>query len=924
MLGNQPVSPIRQRSGVKLGPLGSPMTYTGNSRLLSPRYTKKQLDNKFSEEKQRMNCYKENAYSRDISHIKDRSPQRDGWASYLPTEISLVKMLLETSDKRGLHTTVDVQGNLQKRYCFKEECMDFLARPPNVRSTREIDRYNLGNPTGRQDVQLLEKWLNQMKGKYFDNDGDKITVLNACIREIVRQVRVQCIDRGRVLREVLDELQEFYRRKIEELNREIEGTETKAQWKMEMLIEKNKQVYKELAKSTLELEGQLGEARERNSEKDNNLTSQRLRIRELENEIEMNQKEAPLKRFTNGTLRPSNTHIRKYACKGTRVGDRNSTKSDITLRSKNEAKDLNTDTGLGELSIPTTRKGDLFSIDSQGQVDIQQTIKRTKSIEIQCESKETPAEVPHKQQEIELLNRTPVKSPEMRENHNIPSETENSEEEQFSSMLVSHTPHPTVSPRISPIFGLPFKSRTFRTENPDHHKLKPLIPPGAHIPSWKSGFAVGVESGKSIGLEEGQSIGEEIGYLQGISDRVEQDSDESDTSPPHSKDQNNFVSNTAPLKGKFNRNLTRKTTTKPVEFTWSPIRKQIDRKKTVFSGKILEKLLEKPMGMIKRMATMSSRLVHKIISATYLSAYGLFKEKNSEVPNLLEIIYEDFGQKYGLKAVHKRKFQDFIASVFKAKTRRSALFLQFIHAAHRVKQINYTESTMQFFLDVYNFMITSKVGIIVNLDESADNLMIPVLRAIECVKEKYGEKEGFTGMLTFIESHAESDPKRINPGGLINCDVLIEEIVKVYEKRYNDLYDGAYAVYDALLIESGEIDRTDLEMVGKLICPKKLPGIQQLDETIALDNFIEKNIEREFFYMSSIEKWLGDLVEPEGILMEKKKSETFFINSSSYNEKMIHKLQKLENSIGIRNAMTLNFSWKIFFNELMRARRIST
>lgn len=74
-------------------------------------------------------------------------------------------------------------------------------------------------------------------------------------------------------------------------------------------------------------------------------------------------------------------------------------------------------------------------------------------------------------------------------------------------------------------------------------------------------------------------------------------------------------------------------------------------------------------------------------------------------------------------------------------------------------------------------MLNSKIGIVVNFDESEENQMFPVIRAIECAKEKFdvgGDPKYLIQVMNKLESITITDPKKINSGGLVELEKFLE------------------------------------------------------------------------------------------------------------------------------------------------------
>lgn len=174
---------------------------------------------------------------------------------FLPTDINKLEKLLSNTDNLGMPITMIHYGlpehlsSKKKKYIDKayQESSKYRSKTPSpIRSPRHYgdkfidkiltsDPYNekrgrlkyvdLGNPTGRQDVENLKKWLGYMQDEYLGdidnsmlNDLDlpdnilKIayTIYYTTLKELLRQVSVHCIERGELLRQTVEKLSTYW------------------------------------------------------------------------------------------------------------------------------------------------------------------------------------------------------------------------------------------------------------------------------------------------------------------------------------------------------------------------------------------------------------------------------------------------------------------------------------------------------------------------------------------------------------------------------------------------------------------------------------------------------------------------------------------------------------------------------------------
>lgn len=174
-------------------------------------------------------------FTRDISHLKDslKESKSDSFLPplqhILPTSPEHLRKYLNANET---HSRCNSPGHL----CNKEKCLnEFLDRSfdklETKKSREDHSRINLqlGLPTGKNDISNLKDWYEGMKSAHFnklvnspnaslyenfENDLEVMgLVVRAGLKECVRQVKVQSIDRGEVLEELLQNFEFFWKGK---------------------------------------------------------------------------------------------------------------------------------------------------------------------------------------------------------------------------------------------------------------------------------------------------------------------------------------------------------------------------------------------------------------------------------------------------------------------------------------------------------------------------------------------------------------------------------------------------------------------------------------------------------------------------------------------------------------------------------------
>ena len=170
--------------------------------------------------------------TRDISYLKDK--RRKDWVvtlPTLPTDLEQMKKLHLSTDALGILHSSNPQGKLHTLNCKKMHSLDFAFHNLFSHASAYVegtssDRVPLGLPVGRQDAAALTEWYAQVKEQQhvpFEQDSE--VVLSLLGKELTRQVSVQCIERGKLLREFIEDLQVFYTRKLKNLKATTAATQ---------------------------------------------------------------------------------------------------------------------------------------------------------------------------------------------------------------------------------------------------------------------------------------------------------------------------------------------------------------------------------------------------------------------------------------------------------------------------------------------------------------------------------------------------------------------------------------------------------------------------------------------------------------------------------------------------------------------------
>jgi hypothetical protein len=221
---------------------------------------------------------------------------------------------------------------------------------------------------------------------------------------------------------------------------------------------------------------------------------------------------------------------------------------------------------------------------------------------------------------------------------------------------------------------------------------------------------------------------------------------------------------------------TNKSSTKVREFNFHAPIHSPEKKKANPGPSILEKFLSQPMSKIKQASAMSRKNVNKLLTNIYIESYERLRTEGKV--NLIEVTYEDFSTRYALKSTSDKKFLKFIGSIISnSEYKRCWMYLKLINSSHLVQSSSYSNDSVHLYINSFQFLINSGIG----LSSEDDKIMIPLPRAVECIKDKFEsilDKNTFSDIVAQIEQKALLDPKRSR---LVEMETVLEIALDAYE-----------------------------------------------------------------------------------------------------------------------------------------------
>ena len=318
--------------------------------------------------------------------------------------------------------------------------------------------------------------------------------------------------------------------------------------------------------------------------------------------------------------------------------------------------------------------------------------------------------------------------------------------------------------------------------------------------TWEEGYDLGFEEGRAQGyLTMLESVKGNSGYKHVLEGEVLERFDSTDLGI---------------LRRKIN-----KVNTKFAEFNFHVPVKAVDKKKNHPGPLLLEKFLGQNLAKIKLKATVTRKNVNKILASIYTEGYQRYLADGSS--NLAEVTYDEFSSRYALKTASEKKFLEFIASaVVNAEFKRSCIYIKLLGYGKLVSSQSYSKYSVVLYLSCYQYLSSSKIGFHFANDED-DKIIIPTLRATECVKEKleYAVDKSVTNdIISKIEIKSIADPRKINAGGVVEMEAILETVVDCYEAYTGSICRGIKLCMKAMgYTEPTQVLFMDFQMILRLL-----------------------------------------------------------------------------------------------------------
>ncbi|CAG9309926.1 unnamed protein product [Blepharisma stoltei] len=286
----------------------------------------------------------------------------------------------------------------------------------------------------------------------------------------------------------------------------------------------------------------------------------------------------------------------------------------------------------------------------------------------------------------------------------------------------------------------------------------------------------------------------------------------------------------------------------------------------------IKRVIATPVHKLKNV--MFKKMLLKLITQFYEDKYKDSEEKEEEFG---VYVFQALIKKFIMKKAAENRFNHLLSSCMKYKSiKRVRVFARFIGLYEP-----YDSEDLKFYLECLNFLNNSLSGKMVSNNESAESIKVPFVRCVECIKhfEKRIPREEINNLKEKIEKFKEQDKQ--NKNGVIDVDTFLEFLVDLYHANKQDHMNFMRCIYEAAdLNEDGYLEKKEFELLLRHVsCVKFSPKLaKQLfdaycesfssdeDENvkaISFENLCELNTKHQVFTLESMLKLAEVITQPE-------------------------------------------------------------
>ena len=285
-------------------------------------------------------------------------------------------------------------------------------------------------------------------------------------------------------------------------------------------------------------------------------------------------------------------------------------------------------------------------------------------------------------------------------------------------------------------------------------------------------------------------------------------------------------------------------------------------KENISANFIISYIQTKSLSYLQRYSKTTKKKLLKHISQYIYLGIG---KKFSKSQSFSDLIFQALFNKYNIKYIAERKFKEIIVGCLLnyAENTRIKLFLCCLGLGSYLKLKNISVEGCEMCLKCYEFMMTSKIGIILDSSDPLNVKYYPVSRAIECAKCKFEHilsRGKLHSLYSKIDALSESDQNRINKTGVIDLDNVIEIFTLTFEEYQEGIANGVI-MCGKIITEYNYLTKGEVIVLLKHLSPYKQSLIKKIpfDEKneIELNDFKNFCISKGILHIDVVENFFS-------------------------------------------------------------------
>ncbi|CAG9318176.1 unnamed protein product [Blepharisma stoltei] len=667
--------------------------------------------------------------------------------------------------------------------------------------------FELGQPTSRRDAENIGEWLDLMLTKALEeikDDPEKLfentnEIYTIGLNEIIRQVSVQCKERGILLRKIWDAYQKLFENAISMMKLRLEQTKSQNSTDKINYLNKHKEELKQLEAKLKDLDLSKASLVEEISAKDENINLLKLKEQQITERYGIIQERYKALKKEILTIKEEN-RILKIKVENSGFQFEDDGKGGLIMRKKVRKRFI----PKNDSQIETTLNKDpvLFNI---------KYIKPTDTTDVfvkKIEMHEKKIEYKFKVDDFQ------DKSTEM------PQKT-------FSDK--------SINTNIEDLCGESIgvkkrRSRAMTISDTNAYSPEPIRSPLADLESFFSK----IEKEEDdilviIGKDDKDEVAEmkrKHNHIKKLINSIRENVYEELTyeNMPHSKVLNLLYSSINQiLKFLIKHPLEKiddESLKEEIVEDDSPLKKKQKLIQSVINveeeSKASKTLMNDGLTIIgKIMATPVHKLKNVMFKKNVLKLIAHFYQEHAKENELNRgehfglYVYDLLMKKFIMKKAAENRFNNLLASCMKYKNvHKIKLFGRFLGLYDALD----TED-LNFYIDCLEFLNNSLSGK-ANFDIEAEYQFVPYIRCVECIKhfEKLLPKNEINTVKEYLETIKLQD--KVNKGGIVDCELFLEKMVSAFHSYKLEHMNFMRCIYEAAdLNEDGFLQQQEFELL---------------------------------------------------------------------------------------------------------------